>query len=65
MVLAFFIECRCPIGLREASVAGGGYSSPEEFLDDYHLTHIECPRCHTYFRLVGYIDDAGVQYQVE
>ena len=57
MILAFNIECACPLGLREASVAGGDYSSVEDFDADYHLTHIECPRCHTYFRLVSYVDD--------
>ncbi len=64
-VLAFFIECACPTGLREASVAGGGLSSPDEFLDSYHLTHIECQTCHRYYRLVGYIDENGQQHEVD
>ena len=65
MILAFNIECACPLGLREASVAGGDYSSVEDFDADYHLTHIECPRCHTYFRLVSYVDDEGELFELE
>lgn len=64
-VLAFFIECSCPMGLREASVAGGGLSSPDEFRDSYHLTHIECQTCHRYYRLVGYIDEDGRQHEID
>lgn len=64
-ILAFFIECACPAGLREASVAGGDLSSPDDFLDDYHLTHIECQTCHRYYRLVGYIDENGHQHEVD
>lgn len=64
MILAFNIECGCPIGLRELSVSAGDYTTVEEFTSNYHLTHIECPRCHRYMRLVSYIDVEGVEHEI-
>lgn len=65
MIVAFFIECACPPDRRAAAVGGGEFSSPEEFLASYHLTHIECLSCGEYYRLIGYIDAAGDEHRVE
>lgn len=65
MVLAFFIECSCPPHLRGATVGGGGLKSVEEFLGNYQLTHIECGRCGTYNRLIGYMDGDGVEHLID
>jgi hypothetical protein len=64
MILAFFIECDCPPDRRAATVGGGDFESVEEFLDSYQLTHIECQACHTYYQLIGYIDENGVEKRV-
>lgn len=64
MILAFFIECECPPDRREATVGGGDFETVEDFFDSYQLTHIECQSCHTYYRLIGYIDESGVEKRV-
>lgn len=64
MILAFFIECRCPRDRRSATVGGGDIESVEEFLDSYQLTHIECRSCRHYYRLIGYMDESGVERRV-
>ncbi|MGH8912154.1 MAG: hypothetical protein ACRDVD_06550 [Acidimicrobiia bacterium] len=64
MVLAFFIECSCPPDRRGATVGGGDFDSVEDFLDSYQLTHIECRACRTYYNLIGYIDESGVERMV-
>lgn len=60
MVLAFFIECGCPPGQREATVSGGGMTVAD-FLASHQLNRIECQRCGAYYRLIGHIDEAGVE----
>ena len=64
MVLAFFIECACPPDRRAATVGGGDFESAEDFLESYQLTHIECQACRTYYQLIGYIDESGVERRV-
>ncbi|CAN5749230.1 hypothetical protein BH23ACT5_BH23ACT5_24110 [soil metagenome] len=64
MILAFFIECECPPDRRAATVGGGEFSSVEEFLESYQLTHIECWSCRNYYRLIGYMDETGVERAV-
>lgn len=64
MVLAFFIECSCPPDRRAATVGGGDFDSVEDFLESYQLTHIECRACGTYYNLIGYIDQSGVERMV-
>lgn len=64
MILAFFIECNCPRDRRSATVGGGEFDTVEEFLDSYHLTHIECRSCRSYYRLIGYMDESGVERRV-
>lgn len=64
MILAFFIECSCPPDRRAATVGGGDFESVEDFLDSYQLTHIECQSCNTYYQLIGYIDEDGVEKRV-
>lgn len=63
-MLAFFIECACPPGRRSATVGAGDIRSVEEFIANYSLTHIVCDACNTYYRLIGFIDDAGVECRV-
>jgi len=64
-VLAFFIECACPADRRTATVGAGDLQSVEEFLASYSLTHIVCDACNSYYRLIGYIDQAGVERRVD
>jgi len=64
MILAFFIECSCPPDRRAATVGGGDFASVEDFFDSYQLTHIECQSCNTYYQLIGYIDEDGVEKRV-
>lgn len=65
MVLAYFIECACPPDRRSATVAAGALQSVEEFLKNYQLTHIVCQTCDSYYQLIGYIDQNGVERRVE
>ena len=65
-VLAFFIECACPPDRRSAIVgAGDELKTVDDFLNSYALTHIVCQSCDTYYRLIGYIDESGVERSVE
>lgn len=64
-MLAFFIECACPPEHRSATVGAGDLQTVEEFLSTYTLTHIVCDACNAYFRLIGYIDEAGVERRVD
>jgi hypothetical protein len=63
-VLAFFIECECPPDRRSATVGAGDIQSVEEFLANYSLTHIVCQACDRYYRLIGYIDENGIERSV-
>jgi len=65
MVLAFFIECACPPGRRSATVGAGEHQSVDEFLADYSMTHIACEACHSYYRLIGFIDSDGNETRVD
>jgi hypothetical protein len=65
MVLAFFIECSCPPHRRGAIVGGGDFSSVEEFLQSYQLTHIVCQSCDSYYQLIGYMDEHGKEHLVD
>jgi hypothetical protein len=65
-VLAFFIECACPPDRRSAIVgAGDELKTVEDFLASYPLTHIVCGACDTYYRLIGYIDESGVERSID
>lgn len=65
-VLAFFIECACPPDRRSAIVgAGDELKTVDDFLNSYPLTHIVCQACDTYYRLIGYIDESGIERSVE
>lgn len=64
MVLAFFVECECPPDRRAATIGGGGLASVDDFMKSYPLTHIECGSCRTYYRLIGWIDESGVERPV-
>lgn len=64
-MLAFFIECACPPERRSATVgAGDELKTVEDFLSNYALTHIVCGSCDTYYRLIGYIDESGIERTV-
>lgn len=64
MDLAFFIECSCPPERRGATVAGGDFTSLDDFLASQQLTHIECQACGSFYQLVRYIDAGGVEHPV-
>ncbi|MFP3914636.1 MAG: hypothetical protein ACLFWM_07150 [Actinomycetota bacterium] len=64
-MLAFFIECACPPDRRSATVGAGDIQTVEEFLQSYSLTHIVCDACNSYFRLIGFIDEHGVEQRVD
>ncbi|HEX2153890.1 MAG TPA: hypothetical protein VHL52_07925 [Acidimicrobiia bacterium] len=63
-MLAFFMECACPPDGRSLTVGAGELASVEEFLDSYPLTHIVCQSCDSYYQLIGYIDQDGVERRV-
>lgn len=65
MVLAFYIECACPPDRRSATAGAGDLQTVEEFLASYSLTHIVCDACNSYYRLIGYIDESGVERRLD
>lgn len=64
-VLAYFIECACPPERRSATVGAGDMETVEDFLNSYALTHIVCGSCDSYYRLIGFIDESGVERSVD
>lgn len=64
-VLAYFIECACPPDRRSATVGAGDMETVEDFLNSYPLTHIVCGSCDSYYRLIGFIDESGVERSVD
>lgn len=58
------MECACPPDRRSVTVGAGEMQTVDEFLANYSLTHIVCDACNSYYRLIGYIDETGVERAV-
>lgn len=58
------MECACPPERRSITVGAGEIETVGEFFENYPLTHIVCDACNTYYELIGYIDESGVERSV-